>query len=129
MMLNPKDYRKELEAASLKKILRERDRIVEFMQDFENNRLPKKYYERDPSPKVVYMTNIEYLKEICELIKIKMYEADSNHKAVRLSPFLAIEEVMSKFDEDKRKHFLEDLKLKDEELYYKYIEWKMKGEE
>lgn len=128
-MLHPKDYRKEFEAASLKKILRERDRIFEFMQDFENNKLPKKYYERDPSPEVVYMSNIDYLKELCDLIKIKMYEKNSNPKEVRHSPFIALEEVMSKFDEEKRKQFLEDLKVKDEELYYKYMEWKILSEQ
>lgn len=31
IMLNPKDYRKEFEYATLKKILQERDRIVRFM--------------------------------------------------------------------------------------------------
>ena len=129
MMLHPKDYRKEFEAASLKKILQERDRIFEFMQNFENNKLPKKYYERDPSPEVVYMSNIDYLKELCDLIKIKMYEKNSNPKEVRHSPFIALEEVMSKFDEEKRKQFLEDLKVKDEELYYKYMEWKILSEQ
>ena len=54
MMLNPKDYRREFEAASLKKVLQERDRIVQFMQDYENHKLAKKYYERDPSPRVIY---------------------------------------------------------------------------
>lgn len=127
-MLHPRDYRKEFEAASLKKVLQERDRIVDFMHDFENGSLPKKYYERDPSPEVVYLTNIDYLKEICDLIKIKMQEKDSNPKDVRLSPFLAIEEVISKFDDEKRKQFLDDLKVKDEELYYKYIEWTVNRE-
>ena len=125
-MLNPQDYIKEFEAASLKKILQERDRIIEFMHDFENNKLPKKYYERDPSPEVVYLTNLEYLKEICDLIKVKMNE--DTPEPVRLSPFLAIEEVISKFDSEKRKLFLEDLKQKDPELYYKYLEWKVNGE-
>lgn len=54
IMLNPKDYRKEFEYATLKKILQERDRIVRFMQDFENNRIPKKYFEQDTSPEVIY---------------------------------------------------------------------------
>lgn len=127
-MLHPRDYKKEFEAASLKNVLRERDRIVGFMHDFENENLPKKYYERDPSPEIVYLTNIDYLKEICDLIKIKMLEKDSNPKDVRLSPFLAIEEVISKFDDEKRKQFLDDLKVKDEELYYKYIEWTVNRE-
>ena len=121
-MLNPKDYRREFEAASLKKVLQERDRIVQFMQDYENHRLAKKYYERDPSPEVIYFSNIDYLKEICDLIKIKTQKRD--HKAVRLSPFLAIEEVISKFDDEKQKEFFDELKVKDKELYYGYIEWK-----
>lgn len=127
-MLHPKDYRKEFEAASLKKILQERDRIIEFMHAYENNKLPKKYYERDPSPKIVYLTNVDYLKEICELIKIKKQEEDSNNDIVYLPQFQAIDEVLSKFDEEKRKQFLEDLKVKDEELYYKYIESKVNNE-
>ena len=127
MMLNPIDYRKEFEDASLKKILQERDRIITFMQDFENNRLPKKYYERDPSPQTIYLSNLDYLKEICELIKIKTNENDN--KTVRLSPFLAIEEVVSKFDEERQKQFFDDLKVKDEELYYKYMEWKFMEQE
>lgn len=129
MMLDPKDYRKELENASLKKILKERDRIIEFMHDFENNKLPKKYYERDPSPEVVYLTNLDYLKEICDLIKIKKDEIDSDNKTVRLSPFMAIEEVISKFDDEQRKHFFEDLKVKDEDLYFRYMDWKMNQKE
>lgn len=123
MMLNPKDYRKEFEVASLKKILQERDRIIEFMRDFENNKIPRKYFGLDTNPELVYFTNIEYLKEICDLIKIKMNE--KNNKAVRLTPFLAIEEVISKFDKEKQKEFFKDLKAKDEELYYKYMEWKL----
>lgn len=126
-MLTPEDYRRELEDASLKKIFQERDRIVEFMHAFENDNIPKKYYERDPSPEVVYFTNVEYLKEICDLIEAKLYEKD--HKIVRLSPFLAIEEVISKFDEETKKEFFDDLKKKDPELYYQYIEWKVRDQE
>ena len=70
----------------------------------------------------VNFSNIDYLKEICDLIKIKTQKRD--HKAVRLSPFLAIEEVISKFDDEKQKEFFDELKVKDKELYYGYIEWK-----
>jgi hypothetical protein len=125
MMMDPKSYRNEFEAASLEKILQERDRIIQFMQDFENKRLPVKYYERDPSPEVVYLTNIDYLKEICDLIKIKMQKKESKPKA---GPFLAIEEVLSKFSEEKQKEFLEDLKVKDRQLYYEFMEWKMQND-
>lgn len=123
MMLNPKEYRQELESASLKKIFQERDRIVEFMHDFENDKIRKKYYDRDPSPEVVYLTNLKYLKEICDLIEIKLYEKD--HKTIRLNPFLAIEEVISKFDEETKDEFFDDLKKKDADLYYRYLEWKV----
>lgn len=126
-MLSPKEYRKEFEYASLKKVLQERDRIIDFMHDFENNKIPKKYFERNTSPELIYFTNIEYLKEICGLIKIKMHE--KNRGTVRLTPFLAIEEVISKFDEEKQKQFFKDLKIKDPELYYKYMEWKYDSDE
>lgn len=123
MILDAKSYRKEFEAASLEKVLRERDRIVEFMQDFENDRLPKKYFERDTSPETVYLTNIDYLKEICDLIKIKMPKKEEKAKP-KVEPFLAIEAVLSKFSEEKQKEFLEDLKEKDKLLYYEFMEWK-----
>lgn len=123
MMLTPQNYRKEYETSSLEQILHERDRIIDFMHDFENDKIPKKYYERDLSPESIYLRNVEYLKEICDLIKIKMNE--SKQKTVRLSPYRAIDEVISKFDEKKQKEFFEELKIKDKELYYKYLEWKM----
>lgn len=126
MMLTPKDYRKELEESSLKRVLRERDRIIEFMHDFEANKIPKKYFEHGPDPETVYFTHLEYLKEICDLIKVKMNE--KNQKTIRLSPFLAIEEVISKFDDQKQKEFFNDLKAKDPELYYQYLEWKVTSE-
>ena len=85
MMLNPKDYRREFEAASLKKVLQERDRIVQFEP-------VSKKTKKDPSP------------------------------------FRAIEKVISKFDEDRRRQFLDELKVKDEDLYYRYLEWKVNGE-
>lgn len=123
MILDPKSYRKEFEAASLEKVLQERDRIIEFMQDFENEKLPKKYFERDTSPEEVYITNIDYLKEICDLIKVKMPKKEEEPK-LKVEPFIAIEGILSKFDEEKQKEFLEDLKEKDKLLYYEFMEWK-----
>ena len=122
MILDSKSYRKEFEYSSLEKVLQERDRIIKFMKDFENDELPEKYYERDPSPETVYLLNIDYLKEICDLIKIKMQKKEDSKP--KLAPFLAIEQVLSKLDDEKQKHFLEDLKIKDEQLYYEYKEWK-----
>ena len=124
MMIDPKSYKREFENSSLDKILQERDRIIEFMHDYENENLPEKYYERDPSPEVVYFTNVLYLKEICDLIISKMNERDSKPK---VAPFLAIEEVLSKFDSDKQDEFLDELKVKDEKLYTDYMQWKMNG--
>lgn len=122
MILDSKSYRKEFEYSSLEKVLQERDRIIKFMKDFENDELPEKYYERDPSPETVYLLNIDYLKEICDLIKIKMQKKEDPKP--KLAPFLAIEQILSKLDDEKQKHFLEDLKIKDEQLYYEYKEWK-----
>ncbi len=113
MILDSKSYRKEFEYSSLEKVLQERDRIIKFMKDFENDELPEKYYERDPSPETIYLLNIDYLKEICDLIKIKMQKKEDPKP--KLAPFLAIEQVLSKLDDEKQKHFLEDLKIKDEQ--------------
>ena len=128
-MMDPKTYRREFQDESLNKILQERDRIIEFMHDFENHKLPKKYYERDPSPEEVYISNLGYLKEICDLIKIKMFEMENRPKVVETSPYRSIEDILSKFDDKKQKEFLEELKGKDPELYYKFMEWKMVGEQ
>lgn len=127
MMMDSKTYRKEFENSSLDKLLQERDRIIEYMHDFENDRLPKKYYDRYTSPETVYISNLDYLREICDLIKIRMYKKDDPKPKVE--PFLAIEEVLSKFGEDRQKEFLEDLKAKDKLLYYEFMEWKMNGED
>lgn len=113
MILDSKSYRKEFEYSSLEKVLQERDRIIKFMKDFENDELPEKYYERDPSPETIYLLNIDYLKEICDLIKIKMQKKEDPKP--KLAPFLAIEKILSKLDDEKQKHFLEDLKIKDEQ--------------
>ena len=120
-MIDPKSYKKEFENESLDKVLQERDRITDFMKDFESGNLPEKYFERDPSPEVVYLTNALYLKEICDLIITKMSEKESKPK---IEPFLAIEEVLSKFDAKKQEKFLNDLRTKDTQLYDDYMEWK-----
>ena len=122
-MLDPKSYRKEFEEATLEKVLQERDRIVEFMQDFENDKLPKKYFERDTTPEEVYLLNIDYLKEICDLIKVKMPKKEEEPKP-KVEPLIAIEGILSKFGEEKQNEFLEDLKEKDKLLYYEFMEWK-----
>ena len=121
MIMDSKSYRKEFEGESLDKILQERDRIVQFMRDYENDNLPSKYFERDTSPETVYFSNIGYLKEICDLIVIKMNETEPKPK---VAPFLAIEEVLSKFDDERQEQFLKDLKLKDSQLYDAFMEWK-----
>ena len=121
-MMDSRSYRNEFEGESLDKILQERDRIVKFMKDFETHNLPSKYYERDTSPEEVYHSNILYLKEICDLIIIKMNQKDPKPKA---APFLAIEEILSRLDESKHEEFLSDLKIKDSKLYEDFMEWKM----
>ncbi len=125
--MDSKTYIREFEDADLKKVLQERDRIIEFMHNFEKSKLPKKYYERDPSPEEVYAYNLDYLKEICDLIKVKMAEKEEEPEVVDASPYAAIEKIVSKFDDAKQKEFLEELKQKDAETYYKFMEWKVKG--
>lgn len=120
MMINPESYRKGFEDKSLDDILHERDRIIDFMKDFKNGKLPLEYYMRDPSAEVVYLTNISYLKEICDLITIKIDELESKS----VVEFRIIDEMLSQLDKKEQDEFLDSLKTKDNKLYDDYMDWK-----
>ena len=120
MMIDPESYRKGFEDKSLDDILHERDRIIDFMKDFENDKLPLEYYMRDPSAEVVYLTNISYLKEICDLITIKIDELESKS----VVEFRIIDEMLSQLDKKEQDEFLDSLKTKDNKLYDDYMDWK-----
>ena len=129
MMIDPKSYRTQFENASFDELLSERDRIIEFMRDYENHNLPDEDYSSDPDPEVVYFSNMEYLREICDLIKIRMIDDGFYYKSCRIINCRSIDEELSKLDENEQKEFLEGLKNDDGKLYEEFLEWKKNKEE
>ena len=124
MMIDPKSYRRNFENASLDELLSERDKIIKFMQDYENHRLPLGDYLMDPSPEVRYSMKIRYLMEICNLIQIRMEKEDFHQKSHQILIYREIDEYLSGLDEEKQKEGLEKLGKDDKKLYDGFIEWK-----
>lgn len=124
MMIDSKSYRMKFEDASLDELVTERDRIIKFMHDYENHRLPLGDYLMDPSPEVRYSMKIRYLMEICDLIQIRMEKEDFHQKSPQILIYRDIDEYLSGLDEAKQKEGLEKLKKDDKKLYDEFIEWK-----
>lgn len=129
MMIDSKGFRTRFENASLDELLSERDRIIDFMRKYENHELPDKYFSIDPNPEVMYFSNIEYLAEIFDLIKIRMKEDDFYRKSSQLIICRYIDKELSELDESEQKKFLEGFKNNDGEFYEIFMEWKKNKEE
>lgn len=76
MMIDPTTFRKAFENATLKEIIKERDKLIREIRRYEKGKLPKDEYCMDPSPEVVYYCNNLYLAELCYLIIEKDKEKD-----------------------------------------------------
>ncbi len=129
MMINPKSYRTQFENASLDELLSERDRIIQFMHDYENHKLPDEDYSIDPNPEVAYFSKMDYLREICNLIKIRMMDDGFYYKSCQIVTCREIDECLSKLDENEQKEFLERLKNDNGKFYEEFMEWKKNKEE
>lgn len=128
MMIDPKSFRMKFEDAGLDELLAKRDSIMEFMRDYENHTLPCGDYFIEPDPETIYLMNMEYLTEICDLIKIRMKKEDFYEKSFRIVSLKIVDDQLSKLDEDKQMEMLNELKKSDRELYDEFIEWKMNNE-
>jgi len=71
MMIDPETYRNAYEKASLKEIIKERDRLIREIRRYEKGKIPEDDYCMDPSPEVIYICNNSYLAELCYLIEEK----------------------------------------------------------
>ena len=128
MMIDPKSFRMKFEDAGLDELLAKRDSIMEFMRDYENHTLPSGDYFIEPDPETIYLMNMDYLTEICDLIKIRMKKEDFYEKSFRIVSLKIVDDQLSKLDEDKQMEMLNELKKSDRELYDEFIEWKMNNE-
>ena len=116
-MVNPKSYRSKYENAGLDELLSERDRLIKFMHKYENHKLPDAFYLVDPNPEVIYFSNMDYLTEICDLIKIRMRDDDFYYKSSQIIILRDIDSELSKLDLNEQKEALEKLKIDDKKLY------------
>ena len=123
-MVNPKSYRSKYENAGLDELLSERDRLIKFMHKYENHKLPDAFYLVDPNPEVIYFSNMDYLTEICDLIKIRMKDDDFYYKYCQIIILRDIDSELSKLDLNEQKEALEKLKIDDKKLYDEFMEWK-----
>lgn len=123
-MVNPKSYRSKYENAGLDELLSERDRLIKFMRKYENHKLPDAFYLVDPNPEVIYFSNMDYLTEICDLIKIRMRDDDFYYKSSQIIILRDIDSELSKLDLNEQKEALEKLKIDDKKLYDEFTEWK-----
>ena len=68
MMIDQETFRKSFENATLKEIIKERDRLIREIRRHEKGKIPEEDYCMSPSPKTVYRMNNAYLAELCYLI-------------------------------------------------------------
>ena len=71
-MISPATYKRFHENDTLEKLQKERDELIQSMKAYENHEIPEERYNICPSPGVVYSCDVDYLKELIELIKEKV---------------------------------------------------------
>ena len=71
MMISPESYIDELKNKTYKELIKEKNKLLKEISDFENNKIADEEYNINPSPDVIYQCNLLYLSKLCELIADK----------------------------------------------------------
>lgn len=71
MMISPEAYIDELKNETYKELIKEKNKLLKEILDFENNKIADEEYNINPSPDVIYQCNLLYLSKLCELIADK----------------------------------------------------------
>lgn len=71
MMISPETYIDELKNKTYKELIKEKNKLLKEISDFENNKIADEEYNINPSPDVIYQCNLLYLSKLCELIADK----------------------------------------------------------
>ena len=53
MMISPDSYIDEFKSKNYKELIKEKDKLLKEISDFENNKIPAKEYNMNPSPDVI----------------------------------------------------------------------------
>ena len=80
MMISPQAYAAQFKNCTLEQCIQERDELLSELKEFELNPV----YDRDamikPTPMTQYKVKVECLKELCDLIREKIEQADPDFK-------------------------------------------------
>ena len=71
MMISPEAYIDGLKNKTYKELIKEKNKLLKEISDFENNKIADEEYNINPSPDVIYQCNLLYLSKLCELIADK----------------------------------------------------------
>lgn len=78
MMISPMAYIKEYEKLPYLELMKERDQMISYLQEFEKNELigdrSSPEWEYLPSPEVKYQMFFDYLAELCRLMSRRYNE-------------------------------------------------------
>lgn len=73
MMISPQTYISRFKFANYTDLIKERDRLIDELQRFEKNVMngdrSGKEWLMDPNPETTYQCNLNYLAELCELMR------------------------------------------------------------
>lgn len=71
MLTDPETFRKAYEKATLKEIIKERDRLIREIRRYEKGKIPEEDYCKNSDPDVIYLCINSYLAELFYLIEEK----------------------------------------------------------
>lgn len=73
MMISPQTYISRFKSAGYTDLIRERDCLIDELRKFEQNEMngdrSGKEWLMDPNPETTYQCNLNYLAELCELMR------------------------------------------------------------
>lgn len=124
MMIDSEAYRQRFEDSSLDELLDERESLLEFMRRYEGGDLPLELFSTTPSVQTRYFMYMEYMKELLDLIRIRMEKDDFHFKICKINSYRYFDDMIEKMDDDAKSDIMAQLKEMDGEFYDEYMEWK-----
>ena len=71
MMISPQSFIENLENKEYEILIKEKNKLINEIKRFEENKMTDSEICMDPSPEVIYQCNLLYLSELCKLIHDK----------------------------------------------------------
>ena len=71
MVISPQSFVENLENKEYETLIKEKNKLIDEIKRFEENKMTDSEICMDPSPEVIYQCNLLYLSELCKLIHDK----------------------------------------------------------